>query len=409
MRTGAAMRSTITSWHPGALVGERYEIVRRLTAGGMGEVFEGRDTKRDLPVALKRLIVDSSGSRLDRERRLHEASVRMHREAIHTSRLGHPGIVNVLDLTYDSDATPVVVMELLHGITLQDHLAYSTLPAHVAADWMAQVADALSVAHAAGVVHRDLKPANLFLVEDSAMPLGVRVKILDFGVAKHIDAQSTDAGGDDDTSTAFTMANTFVGSFQYAAPEQFDPTQTVSARSDLYALGVIFFRALTGQHPAHAKNLNDVMLRTLFGNIDRNARAARPDVPPWLDAVIAACLVSAPRERIPSAEAVRDALLDGMRVGYLPTVAQQPSAPPAHSSAPPAHSSAPPAHSSAPPPHSSAPPAHLSAPLIQSGVAPSPQTLTPPAKRSSTALLALGALVLLSLVAIAAALLARGR
>ncbi len=388
------MSSGTSPWHPGTLVGERYEVVRRITAGGMGEVFEGRDTKRDLPVALKRLVIETSGSTLDRERRLHEASVRMHREAIHTSRLGHPGIVNVLDLTYDLDATPVVVMELLHGVTLQGILAYTTLPAHVAADWMAQVADALSVAHAAGVVHRDLKPENLFLVEDPSMPLGVRVKVLDFGVAKQLSPEPTDddGGSDDDTSTAFTMANVFLGSFQYASPEQFDPAQGVSGRSDLYALGVIFFRALTGLHPAGARNLNDVMLRTLFGNIERSPRRARPDVPPWLDAVIQQSLELAPQNRFASAEALRDALFAGMRVGYATA-----SSPPHPSAAP--YMSAPPVSNS--PPHASAPPVSNSPPCM------SAPPLAPAAPKRLNLVVVASAVVVCISAAVVAALLLR--
>ncbi len=313
MQATFAMHTQTTTWLPGALVGERYEVVRRLTAGGMGEVFEARDTKRDLPVALKRMLLDAGGDTLERERRLHEASVRMHREAIHTSRLGHPGIVNVLDLTYDLDATPVVVMELLHGVTLAEVIRYTTLPAHVAFDWMAQVLDALAVAHASGVVHRDLKPESLFLIEDAAMPLGVRVKILDFGVAKQVSADGADPGSDDDASTSVTMANVFLGSFQYAAPEQFDPAKRVSGRSDLYAVGVIFFRALTGRHPANSRALNDVMLRTLFGNIERSARPYRPDVPLWLDGALARALALDANDRFATAESMRDALLDGHR------------------------------------------------------------------------------------------------
>ncbi|MFO0647562.1 MAG: serine/threonine-protein kinase [Polyangiales bacterium] len=408
------MSSGTSPWHPGTLVGERYEVVRRLTAGGMGEVFEGRDTKRDLPVALKRLMIEASGSTLDRERRLHEASVRMHREAIHTSRLGHPGIVNVLDLTYDHDATPVVVMELLHGVTLQGILAYTTLPAHVAADWMAQVADALSVAHAAGVVHRDLKPENLFLVEDASMPLGVRVKVLDFGVAKQLSPEPADDGNsDDDTSTAFTMANVFLGSFQYAAPEQFDPAQGVSGRSDLYALGVIFFRALTGQHPAGAKNLNDVMLRTLFGNIERSPRRARPDVPAWLDAVIAQSLELAPQNRFATAEALRDALFAGMRVGYATSSSPpHPSAPP-YASAPPVSNSPP--YGSAPPvsnvpPYASAPPVSNVPPYASAPpLTPAPLAQAPAApKRINLVVLASAVIVCIS-AAVVAALLLRAR
>jgi serine/threonine-protein kinase len=273
----------------------------------MGEVYEARDTKRDLPVALKRVVVEATSNLLERERRNHEAALRLQREAMHTSRLGHPSIVNVFDLVYDTDGAPVMVMELLEGITLHDHLTYSTLPVHVAVDWIAQVLDALAVAHAAGVIHRDIKPANLFLTLDPAMPTGVRVKILDFGVAKRWSASA--GGGAEDEATALTMTNVFLGSFQYASPEQFDPNQTLTPRSDLYAVGVVLFRVLVGRHPANTNTLHDLMMRTLFGSIDRSVRAFRPDVSAGLDAVIARALALRPDDRFPSAAAFREALI----------------------------------------------------------------------------------------------------
>ncbi len=301
--------ATASVWPPGALVGGRYAVVRRITAGGMGEVYEGRDVKRDLPVALKRMVLDGGGSALERARRVREATVRMEREAIHTSRLGHPGIVNVLDLTYDADETPVVVMELLEGQTLDALLAYTPLPPRVAVDWIAQVLDALAVAHAHGVVHRDLKPANLFLVRDPAMATGVRVKILDFGVARVVRSDAPEGSDGDDASTSVTMANVFLGSFEYASPEQFDGAQRVTARSDLYAVGVILYRALTGLHPARTRALNDLMLRTLFGNIERSPRAVVPEVSEALDAVVQRALAHGPAQRFERAELFRDALV----------------------------------------------------------------------------------------------------
>jgi serine/threonine-protein kinase len=287
----------------------------------MGEIYHARDTRRELDVALKRVTLDLRGSPVERERRLHEACVRMEREAVHASRLGHPGIVNVSDLVYDLDQTPVLVMELLQGVTLQEHLTWSVLPVHVAIEWVAQVLDALSVAHAAGVIHRDLKPDNLFLVHDASMPHGVRVKLLDFGVAKQVEHDTTD---DDDT--ALTSVNVFMGSYQYAAPEQFDTARALSTRTDLYAVGVILFKALTGEHPAGTRSLNDLMLRTLFGNIERSVRAHRSEVPEWLDGLIQQALARDPDARPTSAEAMRDVLV-AHRTSRAPAVAKAGQAP----------------------------------------------------------------------------------
>lgn len=337
-------------WPPDTLVSGRYRVVRKITSGGMGEVYEAYDTKREMPVALKRLAIEESGDTFERERQRHEAYKRLQREAILTSRLGHPGIVNTSDLVYDADGTPVVVMELLQGITLQQHLAYSTVPAHVAADWMAQVLEALAVAHANGVIHRDLKPANLFLTEDPSMPLGVRVKILDFGISK--DVSTTE--GPDQLNTALTMTNVFLGSYQFASPEQFDPTKKVSPRSDLYSIGVVFFKAVTSAHPAGSISINDLMLRSIFGNIERSPKKLRPEVPAWFDAIVQRALALSPDDRFRSAESMREALLDGMATGAVAPVALPPNTiPPANRTVPPASQPVPPA----PPPVIMMPPA----------------------------------------------------
>lgn len=283
-------------WNLGQRVAGRYEVVRRIDAGAMGEVWAAHDALRDRPVALKRLAgVDP------RSPDHAEAVERLRREAVFTAQLRHPGIVEVYDLAMEG-AEPVLVMELLSGVTLEEHLRVAGhLAPDVAVEWMAQVLDALSAAHAAGVLHRDLKPANVFLTHAPGSQRA-RVKLFDFGLSKAMPR------GDDTDRTELTLHNVFLGSLGYASPEQLDGNVALDARSDLYAVGVMLFRALTGEHPARSDKPNDIVVRSVSGSIERSPRALRPTVPPALDAAVRRALAHRPDERFGSAAEMAAAL-----------------------------------------------------------------------------------------------------
>ena len=203
--------------------GERYERVTRIATGGMGEVWRARDTVLGREVAvkvLKRELADDATFR-----------ARFAAEARHAAALHHPNIASVFDYGELEDQTPFLVMELVHGRPLSELLVGGrALDPEQARSLVTQAADALGVAHAAGVVHRDVKPANLMVTE-----AGV-VKITDFGIARAAD------------QVAITQTGQIIGTPHYLSPEQASG-ETATPASDVYALGVLLYECLAGQRP----------------------------------------------------------------------------------------------------------------------------------------------------------------
>jgi hypothetical protein len=273
---------------PGSRLG-RYEILNPLGAGGMGEVYRARDTRLDRDVAIK--ILPESVAR-DPER-----LARFDREAKAVAALSHPNILALHDAGTE-DGTTFAVMELLDGETLRDRLASGPLPVRRAIDTAVQIARGLAAAHAKGLVHRDLKPENVFLVADG------QVKILDFGLAK-----AADPGDSTATTThapAMTDPGTVLGTVGYMAPEQVRG-HAVDARTDLFALGSVFYEMLTGQRAFRRDTAAETMTAIL--------REDPPDLPqpqaaqaPALDRIIRHCLEKNPAERFQSARDVAFAL-----------------------------------------------------------------------------------------------------
>ncbi|MFJ9584065.1 protein kinase domain-containing protein [Streptomyces acidicola] len=213
------------------ILADRYRLVRPLGRGGMGEVWEAQDASLRRPVAVKVIsVLAGGGSRAD------EARARFLREARITAALQHPHIVTVHDLgeaTTGQGTTPFLVMELLRGEGLDAVVRRGPVGEEEVARWGAQVCDALSEAHAAGILHRDIKPANLFVTASG------NLKVLDFGIARAADPSAT---GDRLTHTGF-----MVGTAAYMAPEQ--ARGRPEQRSDLYSLGCVLFELLTGRLP----------------------------------------------------------------------------------------------------------------------------------------------------------------
>ena len=198
----------------------------------MGEVWLARDGQRGADVAVKLL--------LDQESR--RARARFAFEALAPALAGSPHVVDVLGSGVANDGTPYLVMELLHGEDLGAHLkrAGTLVPAPLVA-LVGQVASALALAHGKGIVHRDIKPSNVFLCAPRDGRGSVFAKVLDFGVAKR-GALHADAPGQ-------TGSSATVGTPHYMSPEQLLGREGVDARADVWALGVLAFRALTGRRP----------------------------------------------------------------------------------------------------------------------------------------------------------------
>jgi serine/threonine protein kinase len=228
---------------PGLVVATRFRLQRRLGEGGMGVVWAALHTMTRKPVALK--ILKRSGE--DDERSVQ----RFLREARTACAVRHPSIVEVNDVLELEDGSPVMVMELLEGETLAQRLARErVLTLEELARVMVHVCSAVGCAHALGIVHRDLKPENIFLARS---PAGQTVKVLDFGIAK-----LTASDGDAARSGALTGTGAILGTPYYMAPEQLFGEKDVDHRADIWALGIMFYEAITGERPTRGENVGQI-------------------------------------------------------------------------------------------------------------------------------------------------------
>ncbi len=217
------------------MLADRYEIAGVLGSGGVGVVYRARQLGSGAEVAIKLLHPDHAANATLRQR--------FEREATALAEVAHPNIVRVTDYGV-SAGTPFIVMELLHGQTLEERLAQEgpLAPAR-AIEIVSQALSGLAFAHARGLVHRDLKPANVFLEDANG---DVRVRVLDFGLAKSV------AGARSSTEAVLTKAGSVFGTPAYMAPEQ-TVGDEMDARTDVYAVGVILFEMLAGVPPYTGK------------------------------------------------------------------------------------------------------------------------------------------------------------
>jgi len=271
--------------HPQVLL-DRYEVGRLLGAGGMAEVYEGRD----------RLLARRVAIKVPLSQHAHDSDFahRFRREAQAAASLSHPGVVAVYD-TGSENGTHFIVMEYVDGRTLKDVIrAEAPLYPDRAAEISADVCSALAAAHARGMVHRDVKPANIMLMPDG------RVKLMDLGIARV-------AAGETLTQTAAML-----GTAQYLSPEQAQG-QEVDYRSDLYSLGCCLYEMLTGTVPFRGATPVAIAYRHVRED-PAPPRLLNPDIPPSLEAVCLKAMAKRPEDRYQTAAEFR-ADLERVRTG----------------------------------------------------------------------------------------------
>jgi serine/threonine-protein kinase len=277
---------------PGQLIGDKYRVARLIAEGGMGAVYEGVHERIRKRVAIKVLLPSMAS----------DAGVlrRFEREAQAAATIGSPHIVQVFDIGELASGEPFMVLEYLEGETLAErrHLE-ERLPPEELVPIAIQLLDGLAAAHAAGIVHRDLKPANVFLV-DEADHRGRFVKILDFGISKFRRIQ-----GEGEITT--TRPGMVLGTPNYMAPEQ-AIGDAVDHRADLYSVGAIMFRCLTGRPPfAEAETYEQLVIHLALGQAPA-IRDIVPGLDPDLAAIVDRALAREPRARHADAAALADAL-----------------------------------------------------------------------------------------------------
>ena len=253
-----------------------YRITAQLGAGGMGVVYAGEDVRLGRPVALKFVPDELADPR---------ALQRLRAEARAASALNHQNICTIYDVG-EHEGRPYLVMELLKGQTLRELLTNGPIKIHQAVDLGIQVADALDAAHGAGILHRDVKPANLFL-----MDRGI-VKILDFGLAKHVPEEHADkASGTMVPSTEpepLTAEGVTVGTVSYMSPEQVTG-ELLDGRTDLFSLGIVLYECVTGHRPFAGKT-SAVILSAILNESPVAPVVFNPHIPARLQDVITNCL-----------------------------------------------------------------------------------------------------------------------
>src|SRR6266496_2865999 len=268
-----------------------YEILSPLGAGGMGEVYRARDSKLKRDVAVK-VLPKSLAADAD-------ALARFEREALAVAALSHPNILAIFDFG-THEGTAYAVTELLEGETLRGKLDAGPIPQKQAVDYALQIARGLSAAHEKAVVHRDLKPENLFVTQDG------HLKILDFGLAKRVEAVSTEEQTSAPTVSGHTEPGTVMGTVGYMSPEQVRG-RSADHRSDIFSFGAVLYEMLTGRRAFRGDTAVETM-NAILKEEPRELVGSASAVSPALERVVRHCLEKSPEERFQSARDIAFAL-----------------------------------------------------------------------------------------------------
>ncbi len=285
----------------GAILNQRWRLVRLIGAGGLGLVFEAEGLHGEGRFAIKLL----------RREFCEDAQIvdRFLAEALVGARIDHPGVAKVHAAERAEDGTPYLLVELLTGHPLTDRMNAGRLPVEQAAPIVHAVLLAVAAAHAMGVVHRDLKPDNIFLARNPSG--GVDIKVLDFGLSRVIDA----AGG----VARKTRTGMLLGTPGYMSPEQIRDVKQADLRADLWSVGIIFYEMLTGRPAFEAENEFARITKVLTEDPVPIEQVA-PQYAHWAP-FFRRALAREPAERFQSATEMADALMTVAREGHMPVPA----------------------------------------------------------------------------------------
>ena len=259
----------------GSLLAGKYEILRRVGEGGMGVVYEALHQRLGERVAIKLLR--------EQDRQSTEVVARFEREARMAAKLKSANVARIHDVDTMPDGTPFIVMEFLEGRDLDMELARrGPLPIVEGVDYVLQACSAVQEAHERGIIHRDLKPHNLFLCGEGR---GRRIKVLDFGISKLTEADSS-----------VTATRSALGTPLYMSPEQIRSSRRADARSDIWSLGVILYEVLTGTTPFTGESPTSVVAAITADPV-KSPREHRSELPDALVQVMLRALEKDPDRR----------------------------------------------------------------------------------------------------------------
>lgn len=273
---------------------KHYRIDGLIGQGGMGVVYRAQDLKLQRPVAIKVLPTELTADPERRKRFLLEART--------AARISHPAIAQVYDVD-EHDGTIFIAMEMVDGKTIRELIAGRQLDLLGAIDVGLQVCAGLAKAHESGIVHRDIKPANVIQTADG------HVKILDFGLAKLLDAgavTTTDGSFADVSTLTQTQIGIVKGTPAYMSPEQIK-AEAIDPRSDLFSLGVMLFEMATGEVPFSRASPTEMMHAIAFAKTP-TLHSRQPNLPADLQRIVSRCLEKKPADRYPDARALLEDL-----------------------------------------------------------------------------------------------------
>jgi len=270
-----------------------YQIISKIGAGGMGEVYLAQDTKLDRKVALKIFPADLAANQ-DRMRRFVQ-------EAKAAAALNHPNIATIHEIG-ESDGTNFIAMEFIDGVTLREKIHQERTELRLLLRFLQHAAEGLAKAHAAGIVHRDLKPDNIMVTRDG------HAKILDFGLAKLIEQQSLPGGDSAEAATAVmpqhSSPGVIMGTVGYMSPEQAQgKTNEIDQRSDIFSFGCLLFEAATGKKPFEGESVIKSLHMVVYEPAPPVAEL-NPSAPADLQRIVRRCLAKDPDERYQSIKEV---------------------------------------------------------------------------------------------------------